>query len=182
MRTIVVAAANQKFSSAIEDILTQNAIVVDFFCKSGSEVISLQNQLSDPVLVCGTLKDIPSIYLARELPNEWDVILLLKSNQPFPYYVSNITPINLPVNRLEFVETVRTVAQQLSQTYAAKTTAKKVRSPDEEKLIEDAKRLIMKRRSLSESDAHRLLQRYSMNLGISMLELAKRFLCQETFE
>ncbi|MCM1363955.1 MAG: ANTAR domain-containing protein [Faecalibacterium sp.] len=178
MRYVIVAAASQKLSGTIEKILSQGHIAVEQFCKSGSEVMAIQSDIDNAVLICGPLKDIPSIYLAKEIPDSWDMILLLSSNQPFPYYVSNITPINLPVNRLEFVETVRSVAEETSQVFAAKTTAKKVRSAEDTEIIESAKRKIMSSRGLSESDAHKLLQRYSMNLGISLVESAGRFVSE----
>lgn len=176
MRSIIIAAASQKFSLTLKKILSQGDIPVELFCKSGSEVLSMQSDVDNAILVCGPLKDIPAMYLARQLPDNWDMVLLLDSNQPFPYYVSNITPITLPVNRMEFIETVRSVAEEVSQMFAAKTTAKKQRSKDDEVTIEKAKREIMAQRKLSESDAHKLLQRYSMNLGISMVEAAGRFL------
>ncbi|MCM1544233.1 MAG: ANTAR domain-containing protein [Ruminococcus sp.] len=176
MRKVIVAAASSKFSATLEKLLGQGDISVQLFCKSGSEVLSLQNDVDDAVLVCGPLKDIPAIYLARQIPESWDAVLLLDSNQPFPYYVSNITPITLPVNRMEFLETVRSIAEEFAQTFASKTTAKLMRNDEDKEVIERAKRKIMTERGISEGDAHKLLQRYSMNLGISMVASAMRFI------
>lgn len=176
MREIVVAGSSQKLLGVLDKILCQ-ADIHDFrFCKSGTEVTALANSLPDAVLICGPLKDTASIYLAKTLPDSWDIILLLTSQAPFPYYVSNIIPINLPVNRKELVETITSVAMGSSETYGSKTTAKKQRSQQELALIEQAKAVIMRQRSLTESDAHKLLQRLSMNLGITMEQTAKRFL------
>ncbi len=176
LRSIIVATANQKLSSSLEKILLRASFSVETFLKSGSEVKAIQNYFDDAVLICGPLKDIPAIYLAKELPDSWDMILLLSSNQPFPYYVSNITPVTLPVNRMDFIETVNSVVHAAAQSFASKTTAKQSRTAQDTQIIESAKRLIMKKRGLSEGDAHKLLQRYSMNLGISMVESANRFL------
>lgn len=176
MKKIVLAAANQKFLSSLENILSTIGIKQDFVCRSASEVMTLSAEFEDALLICGPLKDAPAIYVAKELPNGWDVILLLASDQPFPYYVSNIIPVTLPVNRKELAETVYSVIGSSGETYGSKTTAKKVRPDEEKQLIEKAKRNIMNKRKLSESDAHKLLLRYSMNLGITLVQTAERFI------
>ncbi|MGN1418747.1 MAG: ANTAR domain-containing protein [Acutalibacteraceae bacterium] len=176
MRNIIIAGSASKLIAVLDKMLCQSDIHYQYVCRSASEILALTNELSDAVLICGPLKDVPSIYLAKNLPDTWDVILLLASNAPFPYYVSNIIPVNLPVNRMELVETILSVAEDASETYGTKSTAKKVRPKEEKEIIENAKRIIMRERQLSESDAHKLLQRYSMNLGITMQQAALRFI------
>ncbi|MGN0467572.1 MAG: ANTAR domain-containing protein [Acutalibacteraceae bacterium] len=176
MRNIIIAGSASKLIAVLDKMLCQSDIRYQYVCKSASEILALTNEISNAVLVCGPLKDIPSIYLAKNLPDTWDVILLLSSNAPFPYYVSNIIPVNLPINRMELIETILSVAEDSSETYGAKSTAKKVRPKEERELIEKAKAIIMEERKLCESDAHKLLQRYSMNLGITMQQAALRFI------
>lgn len=176
MRKIVIAAASTKFLSAVRNMLSQSGLKYDYICSSASEVMSLCPQTDNAVLICGPLKDAPSVYLAKTLPDTWDIILLLSSDQPFPYYVSNVIPLTLPISRKEFCETVISVLGSQAQAFGAKATAVKVRPEEEKELIEKAKRVIMKQRGITESDAHRLLQRYSMNCSITMAESARRFL------
>lgn len=176
MRNIVIAASSKKLTATLEKMLDVSGMSVCASCTSASEVQSLWSDVGDAVLICATLKDLPSIYLSKIMPDSWDMILLLTSEQPFPYYVSNVIPINLPVTRLELAETVQSVAGSMSSTFASKTTAKGARPKEETELIEKAKRKIMTERGFPEGDAHKLLQRYSMNSGITMVEAAKRFL------
>lgn len=178
MREIIVSAASQKLMSSLNDVLCLNGMTPARLCKSASEVCALFGEVENAVLVCGPLKDAPSIYLAKNVPDSWDVILLLSSNEPFPYYVSNIVPVTLPINRSEFAQIVLDVLGVQAESYGAKATAKKVRPQREKEIIEKAKQHLMKSRGISESDAHRLLQRYSMNCGITMYEAAKKFLQQ----
>lgn len=176
MRDIVIAASSKKLTATLEKMLEASGVSACASCTSASEVQSLWSDMEDGVLICATLKDLPSIYLSKIMPDSWDMILLLTSEQPFPYYVSNVTPVNLPVTRLELAETVFSVAGSMNSTFAARTTAKGIRPKEETELIEKAKRKVMAERGIPEGDAHRLLQRYSMNSGISMVEAAKRFL------
>lgn len=176
MRDIVIAASSKKLTATLEKMLDASGLPVCASCTSASEVQSLWADVADAVLICATLKDLPSIYLSKIMPDSWDMILLLTSEQPFPYYVSNVIPINLPVTRLELAETVLGIAGSMSSTFASKTTAKGTRPKEETEVIEKAKKKVMAEREITESDAHKLLQRYSMNSGITMVEAAKRFL------
>lgn len=176
MRNIVIAASSKKLTATLEKMLDASGLSACASCTSASEVQALWSDMEDAVLICATLRDLPSIYLSKIMPDRWDMILLLTSEQPFPYYVSNVTPVNLPVTRFELAETVASVAGSMNSTFASKTTAKGARPIEETRLIENAKRKIMQERKIPEGDAHKLLQRYSMNSGISMVEAAKRFL------
>lgn len=176
MRRIVIASSSKKLIMTLEKMLSASGMEISAVCSSGSELMALRSEVEDAVIICGTLRDVPSIYLSKVMPDSWDMILLLTSQQPFPYYVSNVTPINLPVARPELIETVLAVAGSMSGTFAAKTTAKGTRPKEETEIIEKAKRSLMEQRGLTEGDAHKLLQRYSMNSGIGMVEAAKRFL------
>ena len=57
-----------------------------------------------------------------------------------------------------------------------KKQKKKQRSEREENYIKNAKLLLMDRNHLSEEDAHRYLQKCSMDNGISMVETAQMIL------
>lgn len=179
MRKIIIAASSKKLVSTLERMLESSGLSVFAVYTSGSEIQSAWSDIEQAVLICGALRDVPSIYLSKVMPDSWDMILLLTSEQPFPYYVSNVIPVNLPVTRLELMDTVLSVAGSESSTFAAKATAKGVRPKEETEIIEKAKKKIMTQRSIPEGDAHKLLQRYSMNSGITMVEAAGRFLQQD---
>lgn len=176
MRDIIIATASSKLMSALCKMLLSFENLHVSSCKSGSEVMAYAAETENAVLLCGPLKDVPSIYLAKTVPDGWDVILLLSSNEPFPYYVSNIVPVTLPISRSELVAIINETVSLQGETYAAKATAKKVRPKNEREIIENAKKSIMNERNISENDAHKFLQHYSMNLGITLVEAAKRFL------
>ena len=52
----------------------------------------------------------------------------------------------------------------------------KKRSPEEQKMIDDAKALIMDRNHLTEEEAFRYIQKTSMDTGRSMVETAEMIL------
>ncbi len=178
MRNIIIARTSAKLISSLETLFMQIKIPVSAVCKSGSEIRAIQSNFQDAILVCGPLKDMPAIYVSKILPNEWDMLLLVSSSQPFPYYVSNVTAINLPINKREFLQLIQEVSNTQNQTFATKTTAKSTKSEEDKTIIEEAKRKVMSQRGMSEGDAHKYLQKYSMNIGVSMAEIARRILRQ----
>ena len=50
------------------------------------------------------------------------------------------------------------------------------RTEKEQRIIEDAKQLLMERNNLSESEAHKYIQKLSMDSGNSMVETAEMIL------
>ena len=49
----------------------------------------------------------------------------------------------------------------------------KVRDPEEQKVIEEAKRILMEHNHMTEAEAHRYIQKCSMDSGTNMLETAQ---------
>ncbi len=50
------------------------------------------------------------------------------------------------------------------------------RCPEDEALLTRAKALLMERRGMTEAEAHRYLQKQSMNNGVKMADTARRVL------
>ena len=78
--------------------------------------------------------------------------------------------------RLELPVSARDVvwaAERLTLTHMAQLPK---RSADDKSTVKKAKLLVMQRRRLGEDEAHRLMQRYSMDHGIKMTDLAAMIL------
>ena len=60
-----------------------------------------------------------------------------------------------------------------------KKTQRKVRSQKEQKTIDEAKALLMDRNHLSENEAHKYIQKLSMDSGNSLVETAEMILAFE---
>lgn len=176
MRELVITTANLKLLSSLEKILGSYYKIRPIQCKNSIELYNLTSTIDSAIVLLGPLKDKPSIVVARNIPSNWDAILFMTSEDPLPYYVSNIIPVNLPINKHDLFDTIDSLLDSSSESFGTKTTSKKVRSEEDKMIIEKAKIHIMKTRNITESDAHKLLQRYSMNLGITMIDSAKRFL------
>ena len=76
--------------------------------------------------------------------------------------------LDIPVNRGDLISTLR----MLTDTQPHSPAAKEQRSESDKEIIGRAKALLMERNGMSEPDAHRFLQKRSMNSGESLVSVA----------
>lgn len=169
MRDIIIASTNTKAAEHIRQILQSGQLFVENIFSSGAEVLYYASIRPGAVVVCGKLTDMPAVTLADMLPQNFDIVLLLPSGEPQTAFFSNMITLNMPLNRIEFLNTVRMLATTKNETYIRK----EVRNESEEKLISMAKDVLMERHHLSEREAHKLLQRRSMETGMKMIDVAR---------
>ena len=62
------------------------------------------------------------------------------------------------------------------------TSARKARNPKDQQIIDSAKNLLMERNHLTENEAHRYLQKCSMDSGTNLVETAQMVLTLMDFE
>ena len=76
--------------------------------------------------------------------------------------------INMPIDRIEFLRTVKVMAATENEVLS-----RHKKSGETEEILDRAKRIIMNRHHVSEREAHKILQRRSMESGMKLLELAR---------
>lgn len=170
MREIIVASQNPQAADRIRAILQSEHIFVSNIYRSGAEVLSFASIRPDAVVICGKLSDMSAAALAGTLPNSFDTVWLVPSGEPLPVYSSNLIALQMPLNRMEFLDTVRMLAATESERAHSRKT---VRTEEEETLLHDAKARLMERHPISEREAYKLLQRRAMESGMRILEVAR---------
>ena len=168
MREIIIASQNPQAAERIRSILQSDHIFVGYLYRSGAEVLSFASIRPDAVVICGKLPDMTAAELAGMLPNGFDMVWLVPSGEPM--FRSNLITLNMPLNRMEFLNTVRMLAANGAEQSRPRKT---VRSKEDEALLRGAKERLMARHHLSEREAHKLLQRRSMESGMRILEVAR---------
>lgn len=170
MREIIVASQNPQAADRIRAILQSEHIFVSNLYRSGAEVLSFASIRPDAVVICGKLPDMSAAALAGTLPNGFDTVWLVPSGEPLPAFVSNLIALQMPLNRMEFLNTVRMLATTESECVRPRKT---VRTEEENTLLRDAKARLMERHRFSEREAHKLLQHRAMETGMRILEVAR---------
>lgn len=171
MREIIIASQNPQAAERIRSILQSDHILVGHLYRSGAEVLSFASIRPDAVVICGKLPDMSAVTLAGMLPNGFDMIWLVPSGEPEPMYRSNLITLNMPLNRMEFLSAVHMLAANGAEQSCPRKT---VRTTEQEELLRVAKERLMARHHFSEREAHKFLQRRSMESGLRLLEVARR--------
>ena len=131
-----------------------------------------------------------SIHLLSLLSDDYDVLMLGSPvNLESAYgHQEGLYTLPLPLQAEDLVSSVRMLLE--TRQFCRDTTRSKhkpketggsesdpaVRKPEEQRIIDQAKALLMSRNYLSEQEAHRFLQKASMDTGSRLVDMAKTVL------
>ena len=146
MTNIIVAFPKQDTARNIKKILMQNGHHVDAVCTTGAQALQNANELDGGILVCG----------------ERDV--------------ENLVCLSTPLKINELLQTVEMMEYMITRRRKKARQKPKERSEEEMNLISGAKALLMERNNLTEEEAHRYMQKRSMDNGTGLTETAQMIL------
>ncbi len=147
-------------------------------CNSASSVIATANESDGGIVLCGyRLADMHYSELYGYLPREFRMLLVASPAKLQECSSHDIMCLAMPVQTHELVNTLDTMLLELERPgkKTVKPRAKK-RTEKEQKVIDDAKALLMERNHLSESEAHKYIQKLSMDSGNNLVETAEMIL------
>lgn len=147
-------------------------------CNSASSVIATANESDGGIVLCGyRLADMHYSELYGYLPREFRMLLVASPAKLQECSSHDIMCLAMPVQTHELVNTLDTMLLELERPgkKPVKPRAKK-RTEKEQKVIDDAKALLMERNHLSESEAHKYIQKLSMDSGNNLVETAEMIL------
>lgn len=176
MKAILLAFPRAQAAAQVKKALLNASFTIAGVYPSGAEVLTAASALPGGVVICGRLPDLSPAQLAQMLPDGFDLIELVSSGQIPVQGYSNVVSLHLPLNRLEFTNTVQTLTSASSVSLGS--YGEPGRTNGEKELISRAKALLMRELSLSEPEAHRLLQKRSMSAGARMADTARSVLTQ----
>ncbi len=175
MRSVLLAFQSDQALAVMKNALAQCGYSIPAECKSGSEVVRTVGRMGGrvPIVVCGfRLGDMTAKDLYEMLPPGTNMVVLLSQAQGALRYEfpSEVLTLNLPVSRSDLLQTLDNIASISEEEFIPGERVH--RTEDEKRIIEEAKSLLMDRHLMTESQAHRYLQRQSMNNGRKMVETA----------
>ena len=85
---------------------------------------------------------------------------------------SNVVCVAMPIKVNDLLSTIEIMQQsQIRRRRKARTTPRQ-RSPEEQKIIDTAKHMLMEKNNMTEQEAFRYIQKCSMDSGNTMVESA----------
>ncbi|MGM9521613.1 MAG: ANTAR domain-containing response regulator [Oscillospiraceae bacterium] len=170
----VVAFEREESRKRVAEMLEKAGITVRFRCKTGADVIRAVKLMGRGVVICGyKLPDMSADELAFELSDHASFLILAKPTQLDMCENQEVFKLPIPVTPGELAGSVNILVQM--DRISSKTTIPQP-SREDNSVIMEAKAFLMERNRMTEEQAHRFIQRKSMESSTRMTETARLIL------
>lgn len=177
MTGIVVVFPRLEDARGIRNILVRSGFAVHAVCTTGAQAISSLEDLNDGIVISGyKLADMVYLELKECLPEGVLMLLLATRGHLAECDREDIMSLPMPLKAHELVDAVHTLLRQCERYRRKRRETPREKSPEEKELIERAKALLMEKKSMTEMQAHKYLQKCSMDSGRSIVESAQMIL------
>ncbi|MCR5715476.1 MAG: ANTAR domain-containing protein [Lachnospiraceae bacterium] len=177
MTNIVVVFPKQEEARAMKGLLLKNGYQVTAVCTTGAQAIAMIDGLENGILITGyKLVDMMGVQLKEYLPQGFEMVLLASEKNLSDIGQRDLVCLSMPLKVRDFLSTIAMMVEQSERRKRRLRAKPRERSEQEQKLILQAKHLLMERNHLSEEEAHRYLQKSSMDSGTNLTEAAQMVL------
>ena len=132
-----------------------------------------KNQQEDTLLSVGD-----EIYneLKECIPDTFEMVVIASNAQWQEYGDDDVIYLPLPLKAYDLVDTVSDLLTDIHRKLKQEKEKPDKRSADEQGVINQAKSLLIEKNGMTEEEAHRYLQKRSMDNGTNMVETAQMIL------
>lgn len=177
MTNIIVVLPKLEDAKGIKNVLVRNGFRVTGICTTGAQAISQADGLHDGILICSyKLMDMVYSELHEYLPAGFEMLLMASQHLINECYGNDIVCLSMPLKVNDLISTVGMMTEEIERRRRKNRLKPKVRSAQEEASIQEAKELLMSRNHMTEEEAHRYLQKSSMDSGTNLVETAQMVL------
>lgn len=177
MTNIIVVLPKLEDAKKIKNLLVRNGFQVTGVCTTGAQAISQADGLHDGVVISSyKLVDMMYDQLQECLPNGFEMLLMASQNVINECYGNDIVCLSMPLKVNDLVNTLNMMADSIIRRRRRRKLQPRVRSADEDAIIMHAKEILMARNHMDEGEAHRYLQKCSMDSGTNLVETAQMVL------
>jgi response regulator NasT len=110
------------------------------------------------------------------LPKGFEMLLVASPDKLEYCQDNNIVCLQMPIKTHDLLNTLQMMAYQYQRKKKKDKEKPKVRTEEEKAVILKAKLVLMDRNNMTEEEAHRYLQKNSMDSGTNMTEMAEMVL------
>lgn len=176
MTNLVVAFPKIEDAKNIRNLLMKNGFNVSAVATTGAQVLECADEMNEGIVVCGY--KLPDMLYSqiKELLHPGMELVLIASRARISEGDGNIVCVEMPLKVHDLVETVSMLVDVVESRKRKRRETPKARDEESKAIINEAKLYLMEKNSLTESEAHRYLQKMSMDSGSSMKETAEKIL------
>lgn len=177
MTNIIVVLPKLEDAKGIKNILVRQGFRVIAVCTSGAQALSQIDNLAEGIIISGyRLKDMLYTELNSCLPRGFEMLLLASRSLMMECIGNDVMCLSMPLKVHDLLNTVEMMANSVAYKRKKRKAQPKERDPEEKALINEAKCLLMSRNNMTEEEAHRYIQKCSMDSSTNLVETAQMVL------
>lgn len=171
---IIVVFPKIEHAKSVRSILQKSGYTVDAVCTSGAQALRAAGDFDSGMIICTyRLPDMAYRELYEYLTPRYDMLLIGSAKQIAERETADIVGLCTPLKVHELLQTVAMMAEISARKKKLKRKKPVPRCAQEKRTIDQAKTLLMERNHLTEEEAHRYLQKRSMENGTGLTETAQ---------
>lgn len=171
MERVLLVFENEGTGEKIRALLEQTGAARGILCRTAAQARVLAAQQGISVVICSyRFPDGSARELFYDLPRGSAMVLLARQDMQALWMEGGVFRLSPPITRRALLDTLRAALS------AARRDTRPARSEEERALIARAKAVLMERRGIGEGEAHRLLQKRSMDEGRKLSDTARLLL------
>lgn len=177
MRNIIVAFSKRENVVSIRNILVKSGFCDPAVCVTGSKVLQYAEMWNSGIVICGyRLQDMQYMQLKALLPEGFEMLLIAPAEKWTDELPEGVIGLPCPLKVYDLINTVEMMENAQQRKRRKQRDNIRKRDNAERQVIDRAKALLMERNNMSEEEAHRYLQKTSMESGTNMTETAEMIL------
>ena len=177
MTNIIVAFAKIDDAKSIKNVLVKNGFGVTAVCTSGAQALSYADEFHDGIVIVSyRLADMICAELKHNLPEGYEMVVMAPQRVLAEVQGGGIIGLSMPLKVHELEITNDIMTHGIIRRKKRQREKPKVRDEKEVAIIANAKQLLMARNNMTEEEAHRYLQKRSMDNGTNIVETAQMLL------
>lgn len=177
MTNIIVVLPKLDDAKNIKNALVRSGFRVTGICTTGAQAISQADGLHDGIVISSyKLPDMVYTELHECLPAGFEILLMASGRVIQECYGNDIVCLSMPLKINDLVSTLNMMMEGIERRRRKLRSQPKQRSAEEDTLIKKAKEVLMARNHMTEEEAHKYLQKTSMDSGTNVVETAQMVL------
>lgn len=181
LTNVIVLFPKIEDAKNIRNLLVRHGFQVPAVCSTGAMALAHANDLSDGIVVCGyKYPDMLYSELKADLPPHFEM-LLVASQRVVSEVERDIMCVTMPIKVQDLLNTLEMMSANIARRRKKRRSQPAARSEEDKQVLWEAKTLLMERNSMTEEEAHRYIQKCSMDSGTNLVETAQMVLSMMNF-
>ncbi len=173
MTNLIVALPKLEDAKGLRNVLVRNGYQVAGVCTTGAQAVSQADGLHDGIVICSyKLMDMVYSELKECLPPGFEMLLMASDRVLSQCEGEGVVCLSIPLKVHDLISTVAMLSETILRRRRKARQQPRVRNEQEKETVREAKELLMDRNHMTEEEAHRYLQKCSMDSGTNLTETA----------